>query len=637
MATLSANPLVPLLWVAILHLAAYAVGRPLARWTQGVRGEAGPAPQAVLHALLLGFVVLGWIGFALAAVHLLVPAWIRLLVGALALLAAVRLTRERLSSRRFLPHWHPTWNDVPALLAALFLLQFLPEALSPLLQQDDLVYHLFLPKTYLETHRLVNLPWHVNANMPHMVEILYTWPMAIGDFTAPKVLTFTFTILTLAGLWGFAVPRCGRFGGGLLLLVYLSGKNVQWHLGIGHVEPVMGAYLMAAVLALEDWRRHGGRGHLLRIGMYCGFAAASKYTGWLFVVAILLGLLAALSKGRGSHRARLGRAALVLGMTVLFVLPWLVKNAAFTGNPVYPNLYTLLDGKGWSQVQENHYRLAMRTVEGAGPVWTWKDYLGMPLRLTLADRYYSCPSFSILLMLLFWIGLIRPGTGGRWIPGIAFLGCVAWALSAPQGRYLVAWVPVMCLAVTGALGFLNRSARRWSFAALGVVLAVSASQLLGPKDRLEPRWRALATRRETVRQNGGYELCEYLNQIVPPGGRVLGMWENRFFFLQRDFEADAVWQVPGVLARLRQLDDPARFAAALHHEGITHVVLRRAGFASYFANHYAYDLTDSKRYPLVQYERDRALVMRFIDEYLTRVNTRGTYSIYLLKPPPSNS
>lgn len=633
MDTLNSNPLVPLLWVAGLHLAAYTVGRPLGRWTGPAPHGSEAGPQAGLHALLLGFAALAWVAFGLAATHRLAPGWIRLAVVLLALPAAVRLARAWWTGRRSRPPWRPTWHDLPLGLAGLILLQFVPQALSPLLQQDDLVYHLFLPKLYLETRGFVDLPWHVNANMPHQVEVLYTLPMAIGDFTAPKVLTFGFAILTCIGLWGFAAPRCGRFGAGLLLLVYLSGKNVQWHLGIGHVEPVLGAYLLAAVLSLDDWRRSADRGSLLRLGLYCGFAAACKYTGWLFAAAILAALLVALWRDRRPWRRTLARAALGLATALLCVVPWLVKNAVTTGNPIYPNFYAALDGKAWSAAQENHYRLAMRTVERAGPDWSWKDFVAMPVRLPLADHYYSCPSFSILLMLLAGLALVRPGPGGRLIPGLAFLGCAAWGLSAPQGRYLVAWVPVMGLASVGVIQPLRGRAWPWHAAALGVVLAVGAYQLLGQREPLEPRWGALAARREVVRQNPGYDLCRELDAIVPPSGRVLGMWENRFFFLHRGFEADAVWQVPAVLARLRRLDDPARFAATLHREGITHVVVRRAGLASYFANHYAYDLTDPQHYPKERYERDRRLVTRFIAEHLTPAAEHGGWSIYRLRPP----
>jgi hypothetical protein len=234
-------------------------------------------------------------------------------------------------------------------------------------------------------------------------------------------------------------------------------------------------------------------------------------------------------------------------------------------------------------------------------------------------------------MALFGIALVRPGRDGRWLPGVALLGFAGWLLSAPQGRYLVAWVPVMCLAVTGVVGFLTGTGLRRQLAALAVVLGVGVHQMYAQEVRFAPHWSALASRRESVQQTPGYDLCAALNEIVPPGGRIVGLWENRFFFLQREFTADAVWQVPAMLAQLRRLDDPGRFATELRDAGYTHVVLRRAGMESYFANHYAYDLTDPVRYPPAQYARDRVLMTRFLSEQLEPIAEHGPYWIYRLR------
>jgi hypothetical protein len=385
--------------------------------------------------------------------------------------------------------------------------------------------------------------------------------------------------------------------------------------------------LLGAALALYTWFRERRPGGLALLGLHCGFAAASKYTGWMFAASLLVPALLLVWRKPGAIRG----TALLLGPVLLLLLPWLVKNTLYTGNPIFPNLHALWGTEAWSEVQELHYRLAMRTVQHAGPEWTWVDFVKMPFHLTWSDQFYSCPSFSIALMLLFLVAPFLPlAPGGRLFAAVAWLGFVAWGVSVPQGRYLVAWVPVMTLPAAFALG---TSMHRRSVCVLVtvVVLAAGAYQLFTQSARFAPRWPLLLqSRHELVRRNPGYALNEHLNRIVPPDGRVLGLWENRFFFLERDFEADAVWQVPSILGRLREVDDAARFAELLVAEGITHVVLRPAGMESYFANDYAYDMTDALVYPPERYARDRELMLQLIRDHLVPLGRFDEYLIYRL-------
>src|SRR5262249_28764648 len=154
-------------------------------------------------------------------------------------------------------------GDAAFVAAVLFVLAAIPLALAPVLDHDDNVYHLAFPKIYLAHHAIGYLP-SLNANMPHLVEVLYTFPMSLGDFTAAKTLNLFFTLWCLVGLRSVVKDALGRTLGGVAALVYLSNPVVQWHLGRGYIETVLGTFLLGAAIALLRFVRTGD-GRLLAL------------------------------------------------------------------------------------------------------------------------------------------------------------------------------------------------------------------------------------------------------------------------------------------------------------------------------------------------------------------------------------
>ena len=140
------------------------------------------------------------------------------------------------------------------------------------------------------------------------------------------------------------------------------------------------------------------------------------------------------------------------------------------------------------------------------------------------------------------------------------------------------------------------------------------------------------SRQELVERNGGWKLSQFLNQQLPPDAKVLGLWYNRFFFLQRPFEADPAYEAPSGLAWLRKLDDPAAFARALRDRGFTHLVVGTYPLSVYLNKNLGFDLLDDRVYPARQLERDRVLWKQFAARYLERLPWDGPGIVYRLRP-----
>jgi hypothetical protein len=620
----AAQLITPILWTGIVQLAAWEAGeRLLAR----IEPDADSPPNALLRstlAALLGLVALATAVLLLALLHLLYAWPVALAVLALAALGARRLHRTR--------PWRgvsPSLQDLPLAIAVVFLLAHLPNALYPVLDHDDNVYHLELPKHYLRSHALDAPVFSLYGAMPHLIELLYVVPYTLGDFVAPKVFALSVNFWVLAGLGAFALPRLGRLGVGVGALLYLSGQNVEWHLGRAYNEPILGFFLLSAALAFLAWWETRRDGYLAVVGIACGAACASKYTAWPYAAVILASAAAGVLRLEPSGPRRL-RAALLMALPcAALVLPWLIKNLITTGNPVYPNLYGIFGGDDWSEIQVYQHWKSLRA--NGGVQKDLATYLMIPLRLVTDNQRFLAATFSGSLMAVFLAGLLHPASwrkAGAHVQAMAVLGLLAWSFTIQGGRYLVALVPLIALA---SLFVLERGRTLVAVAALAIGIAVT-QRTLQPVTEFPVLDVFTVPRAELVARNGGWKLSQYLNHELPPDAKVLGLWYNRFFFLRRPFEADAAYEAPSGMAWLRKLDDPDAFARALRERGFTHLVVGRHPRSVFLDNKMGFDVLDDRIYPADRLERDRALWQEFETRHLEALPWDGPGIVFRLKP-----
>ncbi|NNN06400.1 MAG: hypothetical protein HKL90_10910, partial [Elusimicrobia bacterium] len=191
----------PAALAAALWLTAWGLGRR-ARAALGARGG-GTLDEICAAALGLGLLgqavfVLGWAG-ALNATAL----------GALALAAgaaaAGALPRPR---RPASVKWGAPAGISAGLLAfggACAVLR----ALAPATDWDTRAYHLAIPELYLRAGRALPLPWLIHSHWPHLMETLYTLPLAFNADGAAALLHAGAAALLVLG-----VLRAGRAAGG---------------------------------------------------------------------------------------------------------------------------------------------------------------------------------------------------------------------------------------------------------------------------------------------------------------------------------------------------------------------------------------------------------------------------------------
>ena len=283
------------------------------------------------------------------------------------------------------PHW--LWLAVPFVLAILW------AGMLPPLDFDVREYHLQAPKEFFQQGRITFLPHNVYADMALGTEMLSLLAMIVaGDWwrgaLAGKTVIAAFTPLTALALLAAGRRLFSPTAGIVAALVYLS---VPWVVSIGSgglVEGASACYLFLAVYALLLRDKLGTPAFALA-GYLAGAAVATKYPAALFVMLPLGAWVLWLSfsrracpprvavpeTGRASPPAKRSRASVnhnkgcrwFVRPAAVFVLAaavgcglWFGKNWVLSGNPTYPLLSEVFDGRTWTAEKEQQWNRVHR-------------------------------------------------------------------------------------------------------------------------------------------------------------------------------------------------------------------------------------------------------------------------------------
>lgn len=478
---------------------------------------------------------------------------------------------------------HGLWLALP------FLLLIVAGAMLPPWDFDVREYHLQVPKEWHQAGRIGFLPHNVYGNMPLGAEMHALLAMVFmpggrdwwWGALAGKTVIACFAPLAALGLLAagrrFDSPRAGL----VAALVYLSLPWVVHVSQAGLVEGAVACYLVLAVYAMGIWagedaafaRRAGTRsaprGHLLLAGFLAGSAAACKYPALLLVV-VTLTLAALFARGRFNWRS----AALFLLAALCGCGLWYAKDAALTGNPVYP---LVLGGvtrtpermAQWNRAHrvppdEHGRRYSAAQAYAAAADLGWRNLWQSPLLVPLAAAAFFC---------------LRRRRFVLWLAAYAgFYLAVWWLATHRVDRF---WVPVLpVLALLAGVGAAWSASRVWRTAVTVLLLGGLATNLLfllsaGVYDHRYLVSLGQLRRDEPAEPNGPsrvHPIHRYLNARAAAGDRVLLVGDAQPF----DLELPALYSTcfdECLFERLMKGRTAAQRRAALREQQITYVLV----------------------------------------------------------------
>jgi len=572
-ADVAARALLGGLWLAIWLLAAFGAGRPAIRWA-GLSGEIGWG-----GTLGTGTAVLSLLATMLAATGLLHPAILIALLGAFAVSAVLVLLRGGTPTSPWASG--PVWPW--ALLAAPALVQFLGITAPPVFY-DTLGYHLAFPQRWLMAGGWIEFPRDAYSYYPSAVDILGTFGLAtVGGWGARAIgLAFSWIAALAAG------ELAGRLGGRraawwATALLFLTPSLLQTG-PLAVADPGVAAWAGAGLLALlgvDDTRRPG------RAVALAGFLAGSAFAGkYLAGATVALPLVAAtLFAVEGPVGRRLRVLPVLAAGGALAAVPWLLRNLAWTGDPIYPYLTGLfgVPPAGMNLAGE----LAQNGAVASGPFHNLAATVtALPFRTFHPLQVGGVIGPQWLLLLLPAALLVR---GRRswplWTAAVA--GLLGWGALVQFGRFLLpVLVPLAALLGTAAARLTLPRRPRDPVAAAILVLLVTvlvwnASAGLDPLaaeriDVLTGRITDAAYRRHWASY---WPAVDPIARIVPREGKVLLVGEARCYGIPRHVIVEDPYRTPLLVELAEASPDDAALRGRLRTLGITHLLVNRLEMA----------------------------------------------------------
>ena len=224
----------------------------------------------------------------------------------------------------------------------------------PPVDRDALTHHLFIPKLWLKHGGIYEIPEIPFSYYPMNIDLLYTIPLYFGNDIIPKYIHYYFALATALLLYRHLAKRLGSQFGLLGALFFLSVPIIVKLSITVYVDLGVVFFTTASLLLLLYWAETNFQiRYLVLAGLCCGLAAGSKYNGIIAIVALTL--LAPIihqqtvPKERQSNCKALLWGFVFVVATMISFSPWLIRNYAWTGNPIYPlhnSLFQRLNSQG---------------------------------------------------------------------------------------------------------------------------------------------------------------------------------------------------------------------------------------------------------------------------------------------------
>ena len=525
---------------------------------------------------------------------------------------------------------------------------------------DVLEYHLQIPREFYEAGRIGQLRHNCFSYYPLGTHMLFLLGMCLrggayeGMYVA-KLLHGVFLGLAAAGV--LTALRRDDTWRARFAAILLATTPVAICLGwtaMSELGPL--CYAALGILWLRQWHGDGRRGSAVLIGGMLGAACAAKVLSIGLVAAPVLVVMAgaSLTKGKWLQQAPLAAAA-----AVALMAPWLVRNAVYTGNPVFPLAARTLGAGHWDEQSVQRWESGtapdLQPPVPTPPGWEPQDDLSRPVRLyhfLISDWYGKIPMALVAaaICLLF----AARGAPDRWewsLVGVLVLQVSVWALwsrGMPLRFIVVAAAP---MALLGA-GVLSRLARvqinpllkgatrpahgPWGMAPAGTLLlfAVAVNLFVAYRTfRYSVRGHLIAPIPPIPGQYVAGRVAPYdAAAALGEGSRVLLIGEARGFYFPAGTRYATVFDTHPLARLAAEGHSPEQILAKLRGMGITHLWVDWMGIWRLGATYgYPTELTDGL---YRRWQTSRPPGLKILDR-LARHGMGPGKDLFFQRPPTS--
>jgi hypothetical protein len=475
------------------------------------------------------------------------------------------------------------WPTIPAILIVLVLLFTAVCGLAEItgdLENDAVAYHLLGPKVWLRDGVIRPVLDNSLTAFPQIDETLFAALRAVGESRAPNFSSF----LSLALLLAVAASLAVHLG--------LNSRDAWWAAALVVTMPAVYAgvhacfvdvsyavFVLAAVRIGLDARRLR---EWAALGLFCGFAAGTKYTGLLAIPVVLFCVaLLNFTRNKRFDLQLVGRIAVAVAAAAVIASPYYIRNWILLGCPIYP------PPPGYSTWCSPRYLSAGAIAavhayirqRGAGLGRGSRAFLLLPFHLTFhTSNFHGAGGIGLCPLALAPFGIFScwKKASAKILVLLMFLLVALWFFTQQESRFLIhVYVLSTIFAVLGWRALVANGARVAKYLAAIVVFLSCAYGLfmILKMDQQDARSvfsvRFAAARREaTIPYLASFEYLNHDDSVH----RVLILDSSvPSFYSDKDYvKPEGNW---GERTLRGGLDSSQALGQALaHHLGVSHVL-----------------------------------------------------------------
>lgn len=621
-----------LVWLAVC----FSLGSPIVRCSLGGLGRTQHAMLSILAGAALLSTLTLFVGLA-GALHNRWPLLsVVLLACVMAAASSWRMSRSAIASAttetKTAANKHSSQVDetqpeitnigelwmsrlLPIMVCVIAAFYFLASCV-PAWEFDVIEYHLQAPKEFWQAGNIGFSEHNIYANMPLAAEMhsliamvliggpqAWWWGGLVG-----KAIIGTFSLISALLLGSFVSQTSNRLMGWAAAGLLLSSPGNSHVASAGLIDMVLASYLLAMLVVATILLRsasvktaadnstaptneRGRVGVVFLLSLFAGGAAACKYTGLVFgvmpAIAICLVHFQRLYRcpqaGCATSASRslgLDVACFTLGLCLTCV-PWLAKNWAQSGNPVYPLASEIFGGRGLTPELVARWKQAHAPPDSESePAYSFTAATKSSWNLLLGSNFLN-PS----LVFLAAIGLVTTVKSRRtrtwpvlWALLMLWILAVWWLATHRIDRF---WLPALPMASLIAVGGAQWIARRASYSlAIGILLfgvifgALQTVSGVGPSDN------RIFAAIHTIEQESLIETpmglvnptTAWINRSLSPQDKVLSIGEVKAYLYRVPLIYSTCFNQSPAETWLAN-KTPAEQHRILSEQGVTHVMI----------------------------------------------------------------
>jgi hypothetical protein len=208
---------------------------------------------------------------------------------------------------------------------------------APPSEGDSLSYHLAIPAYYIMQQQIIFQPFYITWGLPLTAEMWNTLGLLMGSNQLPQIFQWVMGIAGATCLYLFVSQKTTKRTGLFVAALYYLLPQITYLSTSAKSDLAWMAFLLMSIHTLFAWKERDEKGWLWLSAIFTGLTLATKYQGLFWAVSIGTTLVVMQWKDWRSFPLKvLSKTFVYVGIAVLVVSPWYLRNWLATGDPIWP-------------------------------------------------------------------------------------------------------------------------------------------------------------------------------------------------------------------------------------------------------------------------------------------------------------